>query len=93
MDMEIMLARVDERLKGLENKFDRLTETLEARKVSWWQAWGPILATAVALVGIYGTLAADVQKLHETDAASLQQRTDMDRRINRLEIAVIENAK
>lgn len=100
VNSEIMLARMDERLlnviedvKGVKISIEGLKTSLDAKKVSWFQAWGPILATIAALAGVYGKLASDIQRLHEVDASSIQQRTDMERRINRLEVAVIENAK
>lgn len=100
VNSEIMLARMDERLlnviddvKGVKTSVEALKASIDAKKVSWFQAWGPILGTAIALAGIYGTLASDIRELHEIDATSLQQRADMERRINRLELAVIENAK
>lgn len=93
MNTEVMLARMDERMVHLTEEVKALKAAIEAKKVSWWQAWGPILATLAALAGVYGKLASDIEQLHQIDAQSIQQRVDMERRINRLEIAVIENAK
>lgn len=93
LNTEIMLARMDERMVHLTHEVKELKNIIEAKKVSWVQIWGPILATIVAIATVYGTLSSDIQSLHEADAKSVQQREDMERRINRLEIAVIEGAK
>lgn len=93
LNTEIMLARMDERMVHLTHEVKELKNIIEAKKVSWVQVWGPILATAVAIAGIYGTLSNDIAKLQNADAQSIQQRAEQDRRIERLEVAVIEGAK
>lgn len=93
LNTEIMLARMDERMVYLTNEVKELKNIIEAKKVSWVQVWGPVVATIVAISTVYGTLSNDVVKLQNADAQSIQQRTEQDRRIERLEIAVIEGAK
>lgn len=93
LNTEIMLARMDERMVHLTDEVKGLKAAIEGKKVSWFQVWGPIVATAVALAGIYGKFESADRELQRVDAQSQQQRADFERRINRLELAVIENAK
>lgn len=85
VNTEVMLARMDERMVYLTDEVKSLKAIIEAKKISWWQAWGPIMATVVAIGSIYAKFEAADRELQSVDAASVQQRFDMERRIDRLE--------
>lgn len=90
---EVLLARMDERLKSLAEKVDKLTKSIDAGKTPWWQFWAP-LAFFLSVSGwTYNKFEGQIQSLERADERSNEQRNDMKRRIERLEIAVIEGAK
>ena len=90
---EVLLARMDERLKLLAEKVDHLANSLDSGKTPWWQYWAP-LAFFLSISGwTYNKFEGQIQMLERADERSNEQRTEMKRSIERLEIAIIEGAK
>ncbi len=90
---EVLLARMDERLRSLTQKVDRLADSIDKSKTPWWHWWAPLAFILASTGWAYDKIEGQIQMLERADERSNEQRLEMRRRIDRLEVAVIEGAK
>jgi hypothetical protein len=82
---EVLLARMDERLKALASDVHDLKAAFQSSKTPWWQYWAPIAFILSVMGGIYIKFDTEIRALERADETSLVERRIMQRDIDRVE--------
>jgi hypothetical protein len=82
---EVLLARMDERLKSLSSDVHELKAAFQNSKTPWWQYWAPIAFLLSVVGGTYLKFDSEIRALERVDQTSMADRETLQRDIDKLE--------